>query len=197
MGRYLSCLVTAWIVVFPLPSLAQSFPSTYLVEVLGSVSPTSPSVTVRISASWEPHPNYLWFDNGRFDFESGESGVFTDSRLLPVYTRGILAPGARPGVISDNRVVDVFVHQFFMPHVSLFPLPDNPLAVWEVTWTTQDFTPRWVPIRTAGVQWLTLFGDSPPYPKYQPSSAFIRVVPAPATIAFMLGGLMFAARRRR
>jgi hypothetical protein len=181
-----------------LPSAyGQTIQGGFRIDVLGTVSPSSPSVTIHVSASWQPHPAYLWFDNGRFDFASDTSGAFSDPEVLPVYTRRIVPQGSRPGVVSGNLVEGVLLDQTFQPHLSLIPLSDNPLPLWEVTWTTQDFTPRFVPIGTAGIQWMTVLHSGGPFLQYNPSSVLIRVVPAPTIIGPVLAGMAFGARRRR
>ena len=198
MGLYLLCLSAATALMFPLATLGQSLSGGYLVEIQGTASPSSPTVTIRVSASWDPHPSYLWFAQGWFDFHSDSSGTFSEPTDLPIYTRRVQSPWSLPGVASGNEVTGVLIDQRLDTHSGWFPLRDNPLPIWEVRWTTQNFTPRWVPVCTTGREGIwVLSGTSPPPMQYVPASAIIRVVPAPATIAFMLGGVMFAARRRQ
>jgi hypothetical protein len=198
-GKVVFVLVLCSVALGSRGAIAQTIQGGFRIAVLGTASPANPSVTIRVSGWWEPHPSYLWYNTGSFDFESDPGGVFSDPVILPVYTRQIPSPFSRPGVLQGNLVTDVYLSQAFDLHTGLVAVRDNPLPLWEVTWTTQDFAPRLVHIGTTGREGATFATSGPPpIPalEYVPGSAFIRVVPAPA-VTVPLSGLVYIALRRR
>lgn len=156
----------------------------------GTVSPSNPSVTVRLSAQF-PQVDYAWAQ-GRWAVLAGEgewSGMTALSRLLH----------GSPGRHEAGSVLDISLLQ--LNFQSIRPDPANPLAVWEGVWTATNFAPRSVRISTETTVYdaYTGFKSSPETRLAQltEAEAFIRVIPAPAAGTVVGLFLLMGFRRRR
>ncbi len=174
----------------------------WLIEVIGEpVSPTNPTTTVRVSAYF---PSSMWaFGYGMVDLTSTDpKSTFSDPFMPPplrepcasLPNRGVLVNGGAYGVhfgqinILGCRAVDL-----------------NPLAIWEATWTTRDFTRRDVHLETSSTPWFHVYEDPSatlntidliPLNQFRHGSAVIQVIPAPAG-ALLFGAGLAVWRRRR
>lgn len=164
------------------------------ITVLGpAVSPSQPSVTVRISARFDDPPDYA-FAHGELDVVSAE-GDWSAPRLLPGRTSGY----GEPGIPAGPAVREIVAGQFNIPNV-FYANAANPLDVWEATWTTSDFRPREVNLSTLTTRFEVFFLRNNPdrqtrLGQLTEGYAFISVVPAPP--ALFLAGLGLILRRRR
>jgi hypothetical protein len=172
----------------------------YLPGSGGVVSPEHPEATVRLLAwfqgSHNMHP--IAFLGGDGDVLADE-GMWTDARLLDVHVPPTPPPsGTSAGTIVGDRVELFILGQIHYPP-AIQANRDNPIALWEGTWTTGDFTPRDVGIRTANTDRYNWYytGPTPWFPA-EHGSASVAVVPTPgAAAALALAGAMSGRRGRR
>ena len=193
MRRTMTCLLA---VLFSVPALGQ-FSGTYLLLSSNTVSPSSPTTTIGIWATWT-YPNAEWiFAVGDYDLTAG-GGVFSN----PVNVlNGI---GSTTGVIAGHVISGAVNGQFhFFP--PLIGSRDNPILLATYDWTTSNFTPRTVSLHTSNttrfmiIPWV--IPNSGPlnlFPwGFTPGSGVINVVPAPAAWVVLALPLVTATRRRR
>lgn len=134
----------------------------WIVEVIGGpVTPSNPSVTVRVSAQYPT--GALSFASGWFDLMSSDrEGVFS-SIFLPAPI-GPLPPGGYGCfVMRSGLLVSGSVHQAAFGQIDIVGCgahPANPLSVWEARWTTQDFRARDVALMTMATEAFTVHVDS-------------------------------------
>lgn len=171
-------------------AIAQSGDTAWIMEFSsGVVTPTQPSVTVRLLARF-PESDFAW-GAGRWDVLAGEGQWSGLTRLL-IHN---LAPSL--GTIQGGDVLDIAMGQFnFQPN---YADPANPIPVWQATWTATDFAPR-------RVEFATRTRDYRVYPErwslatesrlssHREGFATVRVVPVPAAGLLLMA---CATRRRR
>jgi hypothetical protein len=181
-------------------SWAQTPQGGWLIDVVGGpVSPANPVVTVRLLAWFDP--SFEAFAGGDLDLLGDPTGAFRDPALLPVQVPPAPQPsGTSPGTPSGGNVNGIITAQLFVLGI-IQPKFDNPLALWEASWTTEDFTPRSIILDTSGTTAFYLFDSrgrgTQLYPHaFAHGSGQITVVPAPATAAAALIAVL-AFRRRR
>jgi hypothetical protein len=132
-------LVRAMVLV-PALAAAAGAQSTYHITVSNIVDESSPECTIEV---WAEFPSLLYcFAGAQFDLVGPtDKGNFkTRQRQLdgPGTSNGALAfggdsvEGILPGQISQDPPLDFA----------------NPVLIWRGTWTTQDFTPRTLNLRT-------------------------------------------------
>ncbi len=113
----------------------------------------------------------------------------------------LLPPPANPGVIAGGSITGITAGQIHFPPVVLANTA-NPIAAWKATWSTNDFSPRVVNVRTETTRFDVYISATTPQSASRLSGLLegageIRIVPAPSALALLgLGGLV-AARRRR
>lgn len=110
--------------------------NTFDVAVTNNVSPQYPSTTVKIWAMFDPVYYAFWWT--KFSFHaSSPDGIFTDPEIL------VLDGWGSEGVVTPegNAVVAIDFLQWHN-YGGFLADPSNPLLLWQVTWTTSDFTPR-------------------------------------------------------
>ncbi len=168
-------------------ALAQPGIPGWNIEVIGGpVSPSNPSVTVRVSARFS-HSDHA-FAAGHFDIIADEAGWSNPRVILP--------PPSAVGVISDSSVLDIQMGQLnWHPQ---WPNTSNPLQVWEAQWTPSSLRPRLVNIVTQTYRF-----DVYPRPKLPGSESRmqgltegvgqITVIPAPATGVLLAGAGVIVA----
>ncbi|MEQ8845288.1 MAG: PEP-CTERM sorting domain-containing protein [Phycisphaerales bacterium] len=169
-------------------------PNTYEIRVSNPVSPSSPSATVEVWASWDSDLFYAfaaaeWAITGDATGEfTGPASAFTD-------------PGQENGVISGGDVTDIVTGQLQFPAGGLFADTSDPVLIWSATWSTTDFTARTVDLATETTRYNLYVDDtglsSDVTSTVLEAAGQVEVIPAPASLALLgLGGLA-AARRRR
>jgi hypothetical protein len=172
---------------------------TFLLVSSNTVSPSTPTTTIEIWATWvDPSARFL-FGGTNYDIEAGD-GVFTG---------GTLALGSSPpnsiGAISGRKVTGAAIGQFLLV-CDPFGCPnENPILLATYDWTTTDFTPRTVALESLNTNNFVVGTPVIPGPQilvqmypseFTPGSGVITVVPAPAgwlVLALPLVGM----RRRR
>ena len=194
MRRTMTCLLA---VLFSVPALAQP-DGTYLLVSTNTVSPTTPTTTIGIWATWTD-PRVEWvFGSGDFDLTAGD-GVFSN----PVNV--LNAHGSTTGVITGNVISGALLGQFHIPAIGLIGSRDNPILLATYDWTTTDFTPRTVSLDTSNTTRFMIIEWVVPNPGpwnlfpggFSPGSGVINVVPAPAAWVVLALPLVAATRRRR
>ena len=186
-------------VFFAVPAVAQT-DGTYLLVSTNAVTPTTPTTTIEVWATWiDPTAEWI-FSRGNYDLAAGE-GVFSN----PVNV--LNASGSTTGVITGNVITGAFLGQFHLPSIGLIGSQDNPILLATYDWTTSNFTPRTVSLDTSNttifeiVEWaypilhpirLNLFPGS-----FTAGSGVINVIPAQAAWMVLALPLVAGTRRRR
>jgi len=162
------------------------------------VSPAQPSVTLTVSAAWEPDPLFAGlFGVGNYDLVAS-SGEFTRATVLLGQD-----PPNTAGMINGRRVTEAAVGQVHIPPIGIFGDPSNPLPPTEYVWTTEDFTPRTIEFITENTTNFSILTLELPINLAQqglftPGFATITVVPGPAgALTFGLLASFHLSRRRR
>ena len=182
-------------VFFAVPALAQT-DGTYLLLSSDTVTPTTPTTTIEVWATWrDPGVQYIYiFGAADYDLTAGE-GVFSN----PVNVlRGT------PGVIAGNVISGADIFQVHLPAIGLYGSRDNPILLATYDWTTTDFTPRAVSLDTSNTTSFLLIdlffgaGTTQLFPWwFTPGSGVINVIPAPTAWVVLALPLAAATRRRR
>ncbi|MCH7791942.1 MAG: hypothetical protein IID31_06650 [Planctomycetes bacterium] len=186
-------------VLVAVPALAQT-DGTYLLVSSNTVSPTTPTTTIEIWATWtDPRVEYI-FGAGDFDLTAG-GGVFSN----PVNV--LNGSGSTTGVIAGNVISGAVNAQLHIPPVGIIGSRDNPILLATYDWTTTDFTPRTVSLDTSNTTlfivhtWDTSFPNANSFQlfpgSFTPGSGVINVIPAPAAWLVLALPLVAATRRRR
>ncbi|MEZ6171696.1 MAG: PEP-CTERM sorting domain-containing protein [Phycisphaerales bacterium] len=170
------------------------------------MSPTNPSVTVRVSAVFPE--TYFSLDLAKFDLISSDvQGVFSDA-IIPAPI-GPLPHGSYGCLITEGGSFSSgSVYGAWYKHINslgCFAYPGTPLPIWEATWTATDFTPRMIDLHTDNTPEFLVYGDHNASAGldmvamglFEHGFGSITVVPAPSSGALMLAGMMCIARRRR
>lgn len=158
-----------------------------------TVDPNNPSVVLSISAFFSA-PDYA-FGAALFGVHASEAGFEAGSNIVK------LPPPANPGVNDGQNVTGITAGQVHFPPV-VFASPDNPIKVFNVKWSTNDFTARDVQITTRTTRFDVYIDRNSPasQPRIQgllEGSATIKVIPAPSALALLGLGALAAGRRRR
>lgn len=181
--------------------------ATFAIDVIGGVvSPTNPSVTVRVSGVFPE----TWYALGYAEFDlisSDETGEFSNLFIpAPIgpYPHGTWGcVNTTGGTIMNGSAYEAVFFQ--VNALGCGAYPGMPLPIWEGTWTATDFTPRTVDLHTENTSEFRVFTDHNATGGYDFVAAgwfdhgfgSITVVPAPSSGALMLAGMMCLARRRR
>ena len=131
-------LLFACLAVFPAAA-----DTTYIVSVSNRVTEAQPSATVEVWAVFDE--DLYAMAGGRFEFAAApDPGAFSEPQRL------LKGPGTKDGEVSESgdRVTGIVSGQ--LPGFPIEPPVDksNPVGYWRVTWSTDDFTPRTVSLRT-------------------------------------------------
>jgi hypothetical protein len=191
-----SCCLVAWIVGSAAIS-GRGADYSFFFTVSNAVSPEQPSATVTMWAAFDPQ----WYAFGLSHTEvwgPPDPGGFSDPEAL-IYQKKYCDPG--DVALDGHSITGIRITQY---HFLLGQLadPHNPLELWSATWTTDDFSPREVPIWTQssdfyvytndGGHWENFYG-----PDFSEGSGVIEVIPAPAAAAILAGAGLGNIRRRR
>src|SRR5262249_48307838 len=118
------------------------------------VSADQPSTTVTMWAAYDPK----WFAFAQTHTEIGSApdpGAFADPQAL-VSQKVYCDPGK---VAPDgDGVTGIHIIQYHFP-LAQHADTHTPLTVWSATWTTDDFTPRTVPIWTISLDYWVYVDD--------------------------------------
>ena len=178
-------------ILISVPALAQTN-GTYLLTSTNTVSPSSPTTTVSIWATWDGPFGEHGIGVGDYDLTAGD-GLFSNAVNV------LRVPGSTTGIITGNVITGAVNGQIFFPGFTVGT--DNPILIATYDWTATDFTPRTVPLDTNNTIGFSLIvintgGTVQLYPdEFTPGSGVISVVPAPAAW-FALALPLFARRRR-
>ena len=128
-------------VLVAVPALGQ-INGTYLVTSSNTVSPSSPTTTIGVWATWtDPGAHYI-FAVSDYDLTAGD-GVFSN----PVNV--LNGPWSSTGVIAGNVISGAVNRQLHIPSMGFIGSRDNPILLATYDWTTTDFTPRTVSLDTS------------------------------------------------
>lgn len=154
--------------------------------------PGQNSTVVKVSARFSPSDHA--FGAALFDVVAGETGWSNNELIL-------VATGTNPGVIDGARVNAVTAGQIHFPPL-VFANTENPIDVWRATWSTNDFSPRQVQLRTETRRFDVYISATTPQSESRlagllEGSGQITIIPAPSALALLGMGGLIAARRRR
>ena len=183
------------------PALGQ-IAGTYVLTSSKTVSPSSPTTTIGVWATWTD-PNAEWvFSVGNYDLTAGD-GIFSN----PVNI--LLGPASSTGVIAGNAISGAANGQLHIPPFFIGSR-DNPILLATYDWTTANFTPRSVGLHTSNTAFFAIawwdpkayVNPDPPYRRlypgaFSPGSGVINVIPTPAAWVVLALPLVAATRRRR
>ena len=179
--------------VFAGGAIAQT-DGTFLLVSTNTVSPTTPTTTIEIWATWvDPGADYV-FIGADYDLAAGDGAFSNPVNILQ-------GPNSTTGVIAGNVISGAINGQLHVPFL-FFGSPDNPILLATYDWTTADFTPRSVSLDTSNTMnfvvatFSTGFAVSLFPHEFTPGSGFIDVVPGPAAWFVLALPLAAAARRR-
>ena len=191
---------TQWsllMVLVAVPALGQ-INGTYLVTSSNTVSPSSPTTTIGVWATWtDPGAHYI-FAVSDYDLTAGD-GLFSN----PVNV--LNGPWSSTGVIAGNVISGAVNRQLHIPSMGLIGSRDNPILLATYDWTTTDFTPRTVSLDTSNTSAFIVHEWLIPNPgpwnlfpwEFTPGSGVIIVIPVPAAWVVLALPLVAASRRRR
>ena len=182
-------------VLFAVPAVAQS-DATYLLVSSNTVSPTTPTTTIEIWATWVDPGAQFVFGAADYDLTAGD-GDFSNPALV------LWSPFSSTGVIAGNVISGGIIGQILSWPPVLHMIRDNPILLATYDWTTSDFAPRAVDLHTRNTSLFRVFslftGELVElYPnEFTAGSGVINVVPAPAVWVVLALPLVAATRRRR
>ena len=145
-------IITTGLIVASIASQTQGQTNgTFLVQSSNTVSPATPTTTIEVWAAWAgPIPEFM-FGAGDYDLVAGE-GQFSN----PVNV--LNGPSSSAGVITGNVIAGALNQQLYIP--PFFPgSSENPILLATYTWTTTDFTPRAVDLRTNNTSVFVVFSS--------------------------------------
>lgn len=169
-------------------------PNTYEIRVSNPVSPGTPSTTVEVYAQWDSDLFYA-FAAANWSLRGDTSGDFSGP------ASAFSDPGQFDGMPDSGDVRDIITGQLQFPTGGIFADTSDPILIWSGTWSTSDFTPRFVDLATDTNRYNLYLDDTglsrDVTATVLEAAGQIQVIPAPASLALLgLGGLA-AARRRR
>lgn len=146
--------------------------------VSNHITPESPETVLTAWAAWDI--DYYAFARAEFSvFASSDPGGFASVDGVPGFY------GKRGGVSDDGDTISsIDLTQFFFPG-NVWPDKSNPIAFWTAHWTTKDFLPRFVDLRTLTTgfrlydehaDWFDVHSDG-----FAEAIGAIRIVPPPAS----------------
>lgn len=160
-----------------------------------SVSPANPVARIRVTATFDSG-RYLAFGAGLFDIAAAEPG-WVGSQAYPM----LRGPNIT-GTLSGASILGVAASQLHIPPQSLAN-PANPIVVWEMNWTTANFSRRSVGLSMTTYRFgVFTSAPSPVFVELLPSTipggqGSIAITPAPSGFVLLgLGGLVLTLRRR-
>lgn len=169
-------------------------PNTYEIRVSNVVSPSQPSTTVEVYAEWDSDLFYA-FAAAEWNLRGDTSGDFSGP------ASAFTDPGQAGGTPGAGDVMNIVTGQLHFPSGGFDADTNDPILIWSGTWSTTDFTARFVDLTTETDRYnlyLDSIGTSSDVTSTVLEAAGqIQVIPAPASLALVgLGGLA-ALRRRR
>ena len=165
-------------------------------EVSNDIGPSRPSAVVTLWAAFDPD-DYA-FAGVAAQVHAG-GGTWSGPGLVPPMD----GPGSNPGrAVDGGRVVEgIIAGQLHFPMGGVYALAGNPIALWSATLEVDDFSPRTIALWSDSAGFATYLerdGTRTRRPDLVTEArATIRVVPAPASGAVLVLGVLAAARRRR
>ena len=164
-------------------------------EVSNDIGPSQPSAVVTLWAAFDPRDYAVaWM---AADLEASE-GTWSGIAIVPPMD----GPGTTPGIVDGRRVEGVLAGQWNIPvGAGVFADPSNPIALWRGTIAVDDFSPRTIDLASMATRFdVYISRHSTAYRSridaLEQAAGGIRVVPAPASGAILVLGVL-AARRRR
>ncbi|MCH7791846.1 MAG: hypothetical protein IID31_06165 [Planctomycetes bacterium] len=187
--------ISLLVILCAAPAIAQTN-GTFLLTSSNTVSPTTPTTTVGIWATWFDPGAEVLFRGADYDLTAGD-GVFSNpvNRLFGPFSTG---------VIAGNVISGAFSGQIHLPPFGSASR-DNPILLATYDWTTTDFTPRTVSLDTSNSSYFYIIELAIPDPgrlnmfpgAFTPGSGVINVIPAPTAWVVLALPLAAATRRRR
>jgi hypothetical protein len=176
--------------VLALPAAAD----TLYLEVSNVISADQPSATITAWATFDE----VWyaFASGAFEIQAAEGGLSDPKRILT-------GPGSFEGWVSPDadEVTGIRGTQLHFPSAGIFANTANPIAVWQVTWTAENFHPREIDIWSGLPSRWDLYIDEAGSSKSFLNEVTVQggtivVVPGPWTCAVVALAVAGCRRRR-
>jgi hypothetical protein len=162
--------------------------------VHNAVSPETPLTLV---TAWAQ------FDEAQYAFASGAFEVHASEAEFNAPYCLLDGPGAFEGWTSPDgdEVTGIRVGQLHGLG-GIFADTSNPIALWQATWSTDDFTPRTVDLWTGlPTDWHLYVDESGEWQNFvdqvEPGFGTITVVPGPGAVSVVVGFGALAVRRSR
>jgi hypothetical protein len=133
-------LPLALVVLAAAPAIADT---SFIIKVSNRVTEVHPSATVEVWAEF--NEDLFAFAGSKFDFYSvSDSGSFTDPQCM------LDDPGTFPGDVSQDgdSVTGIICGQLCFEPMECFGDFSNPVRIWVVTWSTNDFASRSIALAT-------------------------------------------------
>ena len=135
------------------PALAQTN-ATYLLTSSNTVSPTTPTTTIEIWASW------IYAGFTQYTFALGDYDLTANDGQFSNPVNVLNGPSSSTGVIAGNVISGASNGQFIIPVNPTLP-PRNPILMATYDWTTADFTPRQVDLHTSQTTRFVVYNPVP------------------------------------
>jgi hypothetical protein len=123
--------------------------TSFIIKVSNRVTEVEPSATVELWAQFDEQLH--GFCGAKFAFHaSPDAGSFSNQLCI------LDDPGTAPGEVSPDgdSVTDVTCGQLCFPVWHCPEDRSNPILVWRVEWSTEEFSPRLVALATASTLFL-------------------------------------------
>lgn len=165
-------------------------------EVSNDIGPSRPSAVVTLWATHDPRDFAVAAMGGGLE---ASEGTWSDIAIVPPMDGPVTTPGT---VVDARRVEGIIAGQLHFIGAGIYADPSNPIAVWRGEIEVLDFTPRTIGLASlinrfdVYVSAESSFIDSR-LSTLEQAAGTIRVVPAPASGAILVLGVLTAAGRRR
>jgi hypothetical protein len=174
--------------------------ATFVFTSSNTVSPSSPTTTIGIWATWDDPAGSFLFGGADYDLTAGD-GLFSNPVNVLQPLNGL---GTSPGVIAGNMIFGANNGQLHLVGgTGFFGSLDNPILLATYDWTTADFSPRDVNLVTSNtsnfiVAAIATGATTELFPRaFAPGSGVINVVPAPGAFSWLAIPLVMLGARRR
>lgn len=166
--------------------------NTFLFEVSNDLSPQTPKATVTVWAQFDP-AQYA-FAGAKWDMHASEA-EWSNAKIpftgLPVLPGTVSPSGSSYLGIASGQLHGV---------AGIFANTSNPIVIWSAEFSTTDFTPRTIDLRSDTSEFLlytnSLGSNASFLSSFVEGQGQINVVPAPGAVALPLF-ILLASRRSR
>jgi len=172
--------------------------NSYLILTSNVITPDSPSATIEVWSTFDPQ----WYAFNGADFDilaAADPGDFSNPERI------LKGPGSKNGQVGlgGDSVDGILANQLHFPSsAGIFADTANPILIWKATWSTSDFSPREVDLRTLTRGYAVYVSDQGNNKWLQDEPSFgeafgkITVVPASGAAAVLPVAVIMKRRRR-